>query len=69
MAGFDPSIEVGRSSWSHTTTRRIARFVDQIDRATESAIAGGVENVRIRNVATDLDEQFSVQRRPSRFQV
>lgn len=60
---------LGRSSWSRTTTRRIARFVDQIDRVTEPATAGGVEDVRIRNVATDLDEQFSVQRRPSRFQV
>lgn len=60
---------LGRSSWSRTTTRRIARFVDQIDRATESANVGGVENVRIRNVATDLDEQFYVQRQPGRFQV
>ena len=60
---------LGRSSWSRTATRRIARFVDQIDRATESATSDGVEDVRIRNVATDLDETFSVQRRPSRFQV
>ena len=60
---------LGRSSWSRTTTRRIARFVDQIDRATESATADGVENVRIRNVATDLDEQFYVQRQPGRFHV
>ena len=60
---------LGRSSWSRTTTRRIARFIDQIDRATEPVTMGGVEDVRIRNIATDLDEQFSVQRRPSRFQV
>jgi len=60
---------LGRSSWSRTATRRITRFVDQIDRATEPATASGVEDVRIRNVATDLDEQFSVQRRPPRFQV
>jgi hypothetical protein len=60
---------LGRSSWSRSTTRRIARFIDQIDRVTEPATAGAVEDVRIRNVATDLDEQFSIQRRPSRFQV
>ena len=60
---------LGRSSWSRTATRRIARFIDQIDRATEPATTGGVEDVRIRNVATDLDETISVQRQPSRFQV
>lgn len=60
---------LGRSSWSRTATRRITRFVDQIDRATEPPMASGVEDVRIRNVATDLDEQFSVQRQPARFQV
>jgi len=60
---------LGRSSWSRTATRRITRFVDQIDRATQPATASGVEDVRIRNVATDLDEQFSVQRQPARFQV
>lgn len=60
---------LGRSSWSRTATRRITRFVDQIDRATQPTTTGGVEDVRIRNVATDLDEQFSVQRQPARFQV
>jgi hypothetical protein len=60
---------LGRSSWSRTATRRITRFVDQIDRATEPAATSGVEDVRIRNVATDLDEQFSVQRTPARYQV
>jgi hypothetical protein len=60
---------LGRSSWSRTATRRITRFVDQIDRATQPSPASGVEDVRIRNVATDLDEQFSVQRQPARFQV
>jgi hypothetical protein len=60
---------LGRSSWSRTATRRITRFVDQIDRATEPSTASGVEDVRIRNVATDLDEQFSVQREPARYQV
>lgn len=60
---------LGRSSWSRTATRRITRFVDQIDRATQPPTASGVEDVRIRNVATDLDEQFSVQRQPAKFQV
>ena len=60
---------LGRSSWSRTATRRITRFVDQVDRATQPTTASGVEDVRIRNVATDLDEQFSVQRQPARFQV
>lgn len=59
---------LGRSSWSRTTTRRITRFVDQLDRSIPVTI-DGVEDVRIRNVATDLDEQFSVQRQPSKFQV
>ncbi len=60
---------LGRSSWSRTATRRITRFVDQIDRATEPSAASGVEDLRIRNVATDLDEQFSVQRQPAKYQV
>ena len=60
---------LGRSSWSRTATRRITRFIDQIDRATQPSTASGVEDVRIRNVATDLDEQFSVQRLPAKYQV
>jgi hypothetical protein len=60
---------LGRSSWSRTATRRITRFIDQIDRATEPSTPSGVEDVRIRNVATDLDEQFSVQRQPAKYQV
>jgi hypothetical protein len=60
---------LGRSSWSRTATRRITRFIDQIDRATEPSTPSGVEDIRIRNVATDLDEQFSVQRQPPKYQV
>ena len=63
-----PIDSLGRSSWSRTTTRRITRFIDQLDRSIPVTI-DGVEDVRIRNVATDLDEQFSVQRQPSKFQV
>lgn len=60
---------LGRSSWSRTATRRITRFIDQIERATVPAMASSIEDLRIRNVATDLDEQISVQRQPSRFQI
>lgn len=59
---------LGRSSWSRTATRRITGFIDQVDRVIATTMEG-VEDVRIRNVATDLDEQFSVQRQPSKFQV
>ena len=59
---------LGRSSWSRTATRRITRFVDQIDRAVPATI-DGVEDVRIRNISTDLDEKFSVSRQSSKFQV
>ena len=59
---------LGRSSWSRTATRRITRFIDQVDRAIPET-TDGVEDVRIRNVATDLDDRFSVQRKPSKYQV
>ena len=59
---------LGRSSWSRTATRRITRFIDQIDRVVPE-IADGVEDIRVRNVATDLDEQFSVKRQSSKFLV
>lgn len=58
---------LGRSSWSRTATRKITRFVDRIDRALETKT--GVEDLRIRNVDTDLDEKFAVQRKPARYQV
>ena len=59
---------LGRSSWTRTATRRITRFIDQVDR-TIPATTDGIEDVRIRNVATDLDDRFSVQRNPSKYQV
>lgn len=59
---------LGRSSWTRTATRRITRFIDQIDRAIPET-TDGIEDVRIRNVATDLDDRFSVQRNPSKYQV
>ncbi len=60
---------LGRSSWSRTATRRVTRFIDQIDRGTEPHGPSPVEDVRVRNVATDLDEQFSIQRNPAKFQL
>ena len=60
---------LGRPSWSRTATRRITRFIDRIDRATESVAMDGVEDIRIRNVTTDLDERFSVRRQPGKFQL
>ena len=59
---------LGRSSWTRTATRRITRFIDQVDRAIPET-TDGIEDVRIRNVATDLDDRFSVQRNPSKYQV
>jgi hypothetical protein len=56
---------LGRSSWSRTATRRITRFIDRIDRAVETET--GVEDLRVRNVDTDLDERFEIQRQPSRY--
>lgn len=58
---------LGRASWSRTATRRITRFVDQIHGAVEST--SGVEDIRIRNVETDLDERFAIQRQPARYQL
>jgi hypothetical protein len=60
---------LGRSSWSRTATRRVTRFIDQIDRGADPHGPNPVEDVRVRNVATDLDEQFSVQRHPAKFQL
>ena len=59
---------LGRSSWTRTATRRITRFIDRLDRAIPDT-TDGIEDVRIRNVATDLDDRFSVQRNPSKYQV
>jgi hypothetical protein len=58
---------LGRSSWSRTATRRITRFIDRIDGSVESDLP--IEDIRIRNVDSDLDEQFAVQRHPARYQL
>jgi hypothetical protein len=58
---------LGRSSWSRTATRRITRFIDRIHGSVESDLP--IEDIRIRNVESDLDEQFAVQRKPARYQL
>lgn len=58
---------LGRSSWSRTATRRITRFVDRIHGSVESDLP--IEDIRIRNVDSDLDERFAVQRAPARYQL
>lgn len=58
---------LGRSSWSRTATRRITRFIDRIHGAVDGQLP--VEDIRIRNVDSDLDEQFAVQREPARYQL
>ncbi len=58
---------LGRASWSRTATRRITRFIDRLHGAAEQSSI--VEDIRIRNVTSDLDERFSVQRTPARYQL
>lgn len=58
---------LGRSSWSRTATRRITRFIDRIHRAVERE--SPIEDIRIRNVESDLDERFAIQRTPARYQL
>jgi len=58
---------LGRSSWSRITARRVTRFIDGIQRAVEQP--AGVQDVRVRNVDSDLDDQFSIRREPARYQL
>ena len=58
---------LGRSSWSRTATRRITRFIDRIHGSVEQE--SPIEDIRIRNVESDLDERFAVQREPARYQL
>jgi hypothetical protein len=58
---------LGRSSWSRTATRRITRFIDKVHGSVERE--SPIEDIRIRNVESDLDETFAVQRRPARYQL
>lgn len=58
---------LGRSSWSRTATRRITRFIDRVHGAVERE--SPIEDIRIRNVESDLDERFAIQREPARYQL
>ena len=58
---------LGRSSWSRTATRRITRFIDRIHGSVERE--SPIEDIRIRNVESDLDERFAIQREPARYQL
>jgi hypothetical protein len=58
---------LGRSSWSRTATRRITRFIDRVHGSVERE--SPIEDIRIRNVESDLDERFAVQREPARYQL
>lgn len=64
---FEAQRGLGRSSWSRTATRRITRFIDNIHRAVETP--SSIEDIRIRNVESDLDERFAIQRTPPRYQL
>lgn len=58
---------LGRSSWSRTASRRITRFIDRIHGSVEQA--SPIEDIRIRNVESDLDERFAIQRDPATYQL
>lgn len=58
---------LGRSSWSRTATRRITRFIDRVHGSVERE--SPIEDIRIRNVESDLDERFAIQREPGRYQL
>lgn len=64
---MDAQRGLGRVTWSRSATRRITRFVDAVQRGVETA--SEVEDVRIRNVDSDLDERFAIQRTPPRYQL
>ena len=64
---LDAQRGLGRVTWSRTATRRITRFVDAIHRGVETA--SPIEDIRIRNVETDLDERFAIQRSPPRYEL
>lgn len=58
---------LGRSSWSRTASRRITRFIDRIHGSIEQT--SPIEDIRIRNVESDLDERFAIQRDPATYQL
>ena len=58
---------LGRSSWSRSATRRITRFIDRIHGTVERE--SPIEDIRIRNVDSDVDERFVIQREPAKYQL
>jgi Domain of unknown function (DUF4338) len=56
---------LGRAGWSRSATRRITRFVDRLQNI--HAERSEIVDIRIRNVATDLDARFEVRRDPPTF--
>jgi hypothetical protein len=56
---------LGRAGWSRSATRRITRFVDRLQNIY--AERSEIVDIRIRNVATDLDARFEVRRDPPIF--
>lgn len=56
---------LGRASWSRTATRRVTRFIDRLHQAVDEQT--GIEDVRVRNIDSDLDQKFEVQRTPPRY--
>ena len=56
---------LARASWSRSATRRITRFVDSLHQL--GGHASPVEDVRIRNTETDLEQKFEIQRTPARY--
>jgi len=56
---------LGRAGWSRSATRRITRFVDRLQNI--HAERSEIVDIRIRNVATDLDARFEVRRDPATY--
>jgi len=56
---------LARASWSRSATRKITRFVDRLHELADQA--ADVEDVRIRNTETDLEQKFEIQRNPARY--
>ena len=56
---------LGRAGWSRSATRRITRFVDRLQNLRGEYAE--IVDLRIRNVATDLDGRFEVRRDPATF--
>jgi hypothetical protein len=64
---FEARRGLGRSSWTRTAARRVTRFIDRINSNVDKTLS--VEDVRIRNVESNLEERFAVQRNPAKYQL